>query len=145
MAVEGRREILVETDFLFGLNPEDRLHKYVIRLISLHKRKKLQCYLAGTALFEFRTVLYSHGLKSSDVHEAFLIILNTLEENDVDVISVRPKHILSADYLRTRYPELTFFDSLHAGVALEEGIPLASYDRIYERIEEISWINLTTL
>ena len=145
MVARKIREILVETDFLFGLNPNDKIHSYVKRAITLHKKGALKCNLAGTALFEFRTVLYSHGLSSTDVYEATLIIAHKLKEYNIDVIPTKPQHILSADFLRTQYPQLSFFDALHAGVAYEESLPLVSYDDIYSEIEEISWIKITEL
>ena len=143
MAAEGGKKVLVETDFIFGLNPRDILHPYVERIISLHTQGLLKCYLVGTALIEFRTVLYSHGLKSHSVHEAIAIVIDKLNEYKIEVISVKPNHILSADFLRTKYPQLSFFDALHAGVAYEEKVLLVSYDKTYSQIKEISWKRIT--
>ena len=133
----------METDFIFGLNPEDRLHPYIDRILNLHRQGNLRCYLAGTALIEFRTILYSHGLSSQEVYEALIIVFDKLEEYDIDVIPIRPSHIIAADFLRTLYPQLSFFDALHAGVACEEDIVLVSYDEVYSQIEEISWRRIT--
>ena len=47
--------------------------------------------------------------------------------------------MILADHLRSKYPNLSFFDALHAGVALVEKIILVSYDTIYSQINEISW------
>ncbi len=145
MGTRTSKEILVETDFLFGLNPEDKLHSYVKKIINKHNKGEISCRLAGTALMEFRAVLYSHGLTSDKVYEALLIIINALNENNISIIPVRPEHIMAADLLRTKYSSLTYYDALHAGVAYEEGILLVSYDDIYAKIREINFLKMNEL
>ncbi len=142
MVTKTSEEILVETDFLFGLNPEDKLNEYVKKIINQHNRGKIICKVAGTALMEFRAVLYSHGLSSKEVYEALLIILNVLSENKIEVISIKPQHLIMGDLLRTKYNILTFFDALHAGVAYEEGIKLVSNDNVYSKIKEIEFMQI---
>ncbi len=143
MVTEEYPRILVETDFIFGLNPRDKLHPYIKGILKLHRQGDIRCYLAGTALVEFRTVLYSHGLSSKEVYEALIIIFDKLGEYNIDVIPIKPNHIITADFLRTLYPQLGFFDALHAGVAYEEDMTLVSYDEMYSQIEEISWKRIT--
>jgi len=131
--------ILVETDFLFGINPKDKLHNYVLKITSLHENNVIKCYVSSSAFVEFRTVLYSHGKKPNEVHEALLIITDFLRKRKIEEIPLRSEHVIIADYLRSKYPNLSFFDALHAGVALVEKITLVSYDTIYSQINEISW------
>ena len=75
----------------------------------------------------------------------FLKLLGeTLKFYNVDVVKPRALHVAKAYELRLKY-DLSFFNSLHAATAIIEKTPLLSYDRIYGKVKELSYINPLTL
>jgi len=92
---------------------------------------------------EFRAVLYSRGKEPSEVLEALSIVREFLRSSNIGEIPLKSEHIISGETLRMRYRELTYFDAIHAGVALIENMTIVSYDEIYSRLEEIKWRKIT--
>jgi len=118
---------LVETGFLLALNPRDENHDWALGLLEESRRGLVELHISPASPVEVSLVLRARGLSEAEVREA-------LEAMEDAVLSyTRPRYVqlklahasLAAD-LRRRYAELSFFDSLHAAVAIAEG--LAYYD-----------------
>ena len=140
---QKERKNPTRTDFLFGINPLDKLHNYVVTIAKLSKERKIYCLVASSAFMEFRTVLYSRGKKPIEVLEALSIIKDFIKSNNIMEIPLKGEHIIAGESLRVRYGELTYFDALHAGVALVEKAMVVSYDDVYSRISELKWKSIT--
>ncbi|MGC9010490.1 MAG: PIN domain-containing protein [Sulfolobales archaeon] len=58
---------------------------------------------------------------------------------DIEIIKPNPKHLTKGWELREKYG-LTYFDSLHASVALIENETLISYDKRYIGLRELKYL-----
>ena len=126
------KEILAETEFLFGLRENDPHHPAVSKILRLSKNGILKVRILSSAVIELRAVLYSHGLSPMEVKE--VCSLMDLQLSDMDIQTYEPlilSDVVLAERLRMETPKLTFFDSLHAAVAKRLNKPLISDDPIY--------------
>ncbi len=108
---------------------EDRYHEETVKLV----KEKSGLVLSPYSLLEIDLIIRSGSLEINA--EAFYESLNDLlEYYGIEVIKPSPLHLVRAWKLRKRY-RMTYFDSLHASVALIEGIPILSYDNIYSGVK----------
>jgi len=136
MAFQASKKVtLVESDFLLGLRKGDRNHADVVKTLSMHRKGSLQLRILSSAVIEVRAVLYSKGLALHQVEDAISLIDAELNDFGVRIyVPIRLSDIVLAERLRDEFPNLTFFDSLHASASKRLGIPLLSNDPIYEEI-----------
>lgn len=131
----GAREVLVESDFLFGLRAEDRHHQKVLRVLSMHKKGTLAVKVLSSAVVEVRTVLYSRGLRPQTIEEALSLVDAQLAGYSVgEFVPVALSDAVVAERLRSQHEELGFFDSLHAAAGKRLGVVLLSSDPIYRKL-----------
>ncbi|RLG52121.1 MAG: hypothetical protein DRN99_07885 [Thermoproteota archaeon] len=144
MAPKAGRELLVETDFLFGLREDDRLHEHVMRALKMHENGKVELILLSSAVIEFRAVLYSSGLKPEEVEEAAALALAILTGHEVNrYLQIQLEDLILAEKLRARHG-IGFFDSLHASAAKRTGIKLLSSDEAYRKLD-IPYLSLKSI
>ena len=130
------REVLAETEFLFGLRKGDRRYDVVVKILELCKKGLLRVRILSSAVVEVKAILYSHGLKPSDVEEACsLMDIQLVEANIVEYEPLTLADVVLAGRLRSQSPRLTFFDSLHAATAKRLNKALLSNDPIYREVE----------
>ena len=127
---------IVETDFLVALSSkEDRHHAEVRRLLGELEGVLLSPY----SLVELDLLIISGVLRVRPA--AFYgALARVLSYYGVTVVRPKPSHLAKAWELRDNY-DSTFFDSLHAAVAMEEGEALVSYDRRYSGIKGLTYIH----
>ncbi len=131
----GRGEVLVESDFLFGLRKGDRYHEGVVKALSMHREGTLGIGILSSAVVEVRTTLYSRGLRLHEVEDALAFMDAILSDANVRVyLSLKLSSVVLAERLRSQFTELTFFDSLHAATSKILGMPILSDDPIYRKI-----------
>lgn len=131
----GRREVLVESDFLFGLRKGDKHQEGVSKALSMHRKGNLGISILSSAAVEVRTTLYSRGLRFHEVEDALAFIDAILSDADVrSYVPLRLSDVVLAERLRSQFAELTFFDSLHAAASKRVGVPLLSGDTIYRKV-----------
>ena len=134
-ARSDKREIVVESDFLFGLREGDRHHQDVERMLSMNKNGILEIAVLSSAVVEVRAVLYSKGFDLHQVEEAITLMDFMLSEAEIrNFIEVKLSDVVLSESLRSQHGELTFFDSLHAAVAKRADLALLSGDPIYKKI-----------
>ncbi len=128
---------LIETGFLLALNPRDRNHGWALKLLEEGRRGLVELYISPAAPVEASLILRGRGLSEEEVREA----LEAME--DAILLYTRPRyvqlslaHAALAARFRSRHPELTFFDSLHAAVAVAEGLAYYDLDGVLKRIIE---------
>lgn len=131
----SKKRLLVESDFLFGLRKSDRFHRSIIRSLDMHRNGAIKINVLSSAIMEVRTVLYSRGLKLSQIEDVLSLMDQRL--NDYKVTTYVPVKITDgvlAERLRTLFPNLTFFDSLHAAISKRLDAAMLSSDPIYKEI-----------
>ncbi len=134
-------EHVVETDFLFGLRPSDRLHDSVTSVLEMNLQGKLRLIVSGASPVEANAVMASQGLSEDEVGEALSLIRVTLERYQVsNYTRITISDVQDASVLR-RARGLSFFDSLHAAIATRRGVPVLSSNPIYRDLD-IEWVDL---
>jgi len=126
--------VIIETDFLVALaSKTDKYHEKVKLLLEKLDEVKLSPY----SLIEIDLLITSKSLivRLPDFYNS---LKDTFNYYGISIIPPNPSHFVEAWILRRKY-NLTFFDSLHAATALEENEVLVSFDRGYERIEELRY------
>ena len=128
---------LLETGFLLALNPNDKNHGWALEILTRARRGELDVCISPAAPIEVSLVLRSRGLSDGMVAEA----LRAMEE--AVSLYTKPRycrltlqHLSYAAELRGRYRSLTFFDSIHAAVAITEGLMYMDLDPIVRNIVE---------
>ncbi len=123
--------MLIETDILLAaLNPSDPLRKYALRGLDQEHLN-----LSPYSLLELYLLVRAKKLEVRD-HLGFAQNLSSfLNQYSVRTLHDRPEHHAKAFELESTF-RLTYFDSLHAAVALNEGEKILSFDRSYDRLKE---------
>src|SRR5208283_3747147 len=135
MASESGQQVIVESDFLFGLRKSDVRHSKVIAALEMHKNGRLRITPLSSAALEVRAVLYSRGVQSKDIEETFTLMAALLAEYDInDTLPVNISDMIVAERLRQDEPGLTFFDSLHAAASKRLGVTILSSEGAYRRL-----------
>jgi len=129
---------LVETDFLFGLTPSDRYNTQVENVLKLAKDAQIEIRIISSAIFEFRTVLYSRGKTALEIYQILTLIKKKLDENKIGEEYIQFEDFIYADYLRSKHSELTFFDALHAAISERRKIPLCGSNEVLQKLNFIS-------
>ena len=124
---------LVETEFLLGLRPSDKWSNLVKEIISLSKMKNVPINYTLSSLLEIRSILYSHGKKAGFVHRAIAHLKAKLDEEGIVEVPLTSDDIILADKLREE-TEATYFDVLHAAVALRTSLTLISNDPVFRSL-----------
>mgnify|MGYP000029322269 FL=1 len=124
---------LVETEFLLGLRPSDKWNNLVKEIILLSKMKNVSINYTLSSLLEIRAILYSHGKKAGFVHRAIAHLKAKLDEEGIVEVPLTSDDIILADKLREE-TEATYFDVLHAAVALRTNLTLISNDPIFQSL-----------
>ncbi|MEX2702655.1 MAG: PIN domain-containing protein [Candidatus Baldrarchaeota archaeon] len=124
---------LVETEFLLGLRPSDKWNNLVKEIISLSKMKNVPINYTLSSLLEIRSILYSHGKKAGFVHRAIAHLKAKLDEEGIVEVPLTSDDIILADKLREE-TEATYFDVLHAAVALRTSLTLISNDPVFRSL-----------
>lgn len=134
-SISGRREVLVESDFLFGLRKGDRHHEDVSKALSICKKEVLGISVLSSAVVEVRATLYSRGMGIHEIENSIALMDTMLSEAGVrDYVSIKLSDVVLAEILRAQFSELTFFDSLHAAISKRVGTHILSGDPIYRKI-----------
>ena len=128
---------IIETDTLVALiNKHDPNHEATLQYLERAGRLKLSPYV----LLELDLIIRSGRLKLADYARFFEYLGEALAFYNVVLAAVRPDHFSKARHLREKHG-LTYFDSLHASVAILENEPLISYDKAYIAVEELESLN----
>ena len=125
---------LIETDLLLALSSEeDRHHSEAIRVLEVLGGAVLSPY----SLVELALLQASGRIEVTS--EFFRILGDVLDYFRVRILPPSPSHMARALDLGREFG-LTFFDSLHAAAAIEEGEELVSFDPAYSRVRGLRLI-----
>ena len=116
-------EVLVETGFLLALNPRDVHHQWALSLLEESRGKAKVLYISPASPVELSLILKSKGYSDESISRLLNAMFSIVGRY------TRPRyppmgleHMAYAAELRAKYPQLTFFDSLHASVAILENL-----------------------
>ncbi|RLG74619.1 MAG: hypothetical protein DRO12_06615 [Thermoprotei archaeon] len=131
-------KILIETGFLLALNPRDKHHEWALNILKEVKDGRGTLYISPIAPIEPSLIMRSKGHNGRDI----LRVLNALESivrryTKPYYPPLELRHIIYATDLRTRYSELTFFDSIHASIAILDNLTYYDLDETIKNIIDI--------
>lgn len=128
--------VLVETDIILALISEhDRHHNDVTELLE----KRQSIVLSPYSLTELDLLIKSGTIVISDIEAFYLALDSLLRYRRIETLPSKPAYHATGFDLRRRFRQLTYFDSLHAGVAIAEDLLLISYDKIYAKITGLKY------
>lgn len=118
------------------ISPEDRHHAESAEL--------LEKVLSGSSLSPYSLIELDLLLKSGEIVvtelKAFFEALgNLFRYRDIHTLVAKPYYHGEAQELRGKHDGLTYFDSLHAAVAIIEDLELVSYDKEYTKIDTLKY------
>ncbi|MEM3380681.1 MAG: PIN domain-containing protein [Candidatus Bathyarchaeia archaeon] len=126
---------MVETEFLFGFQPKDRSYDTVSRILNTYTATKpFTIYYPVSALIEIREVMVSYGKSSSERINALTLIKAKSAASNLLEITISSDDLILCEELMVQDTALTFFDALHASVALSNNLSIISNDEAYDRV-----------
>ncbi|MGB9741184.1 MAG: PIN domain-containing protein [Candidatus Bathyarchaeia archaeon] len=127
---------MVETEFLFGFQPRDRRYDVVSKILKAYAAAKpFPIYYPVSALIEIREVMASHGKTTTERLNALTYIKAKATASNLQEISLSTDDLILCEEIMTQHTTLTFFDALHASVALSNKLTIISNDKAYDEAE----------
>jgi len=126
---------MVETEFLFGFQPRDRHYEAVSNILKAFMAIKpfSLCYPVS-ALLEIREVMAGHKKEVAERLNALTFVKAKAVSFGLSEISLSSDDLILCENLMTEHRRLTFFDGLHASVALNNNLSIVSNDEIYDEL-----------
>jgi len=127
--------VLVETGFMLALNPRDRRHEWAVRVLEEAKRREILLYISPAAPIELSLIMKARGYRDEDIARvlnAISIILERYTKPQYPRLGL--KELAYAAELRTRHSHLTFFDSIHAAVAITNNLTYYDLDQTIKNV-----------
>jgi len=126
---------LVEIGFLLALDSRDKNHEWAMEVLRRAKERRIMIYVSPAAPIELSLIMKSRGLNNNDIRR----VMNALDAvirryTKPNYLPLELRHALYAAELRSKYPELTFFDSLHASVAILNNLMYADLDEVVRKV-----------
>ena len=131
---------LIETDTLYSfLNANDANHKFAEIIILRVNNGDLDVKFSSVSLIELQLIYKSKGIEYEfELDLVELQRIKNIEWTLLDTISS-----LTAIHLRKKY-NLSFFDSLHVGIAITLDKQIISQDKEYDKIIGLQRIPLNS-
>lgn len=130
---------LIETDLLYSfLNANDINHQFANNVILRVNSGDLEVKFSSVSLIELQLIY-----KSRNIEFEFELDLAEFQRiKNVEWAVLDPISALTAIHLRKKY-NLSFFDSLHVGMAINLDKQLISQDKEYDLVSGLKRIPLT--
>lgn len=129
------RNFMVDTEFLFGFQPKDKHYEVVSKILEAYvTAKPFSFYYPVSALLEIREVMASHRKTAAERLNALAFIKAKAVESGLLEIELSSNDLILCEDLLMQHRSLTFFDGLHAAVALNNKFSMLSNDKIYDEI-----------
>jgi len=130
---------VVDTEFLFALNPKDCKHQNAIRLL----KEVSNLTVPDTAALEFQAVLRARGRNPSQVKMALLALYEVLKRNNVKEAKTLSLSLLAFQSEIEENYGLSYFDSLLAASALTLDRQVISDDYAFDKVPGLKRIPLS--
>jgi len=126
---------MVETEFLFGFQPKDKHYDVVSNVLKTYLAKKpFSLYCPVSAMVEIREVMASHEKSSGERLSALTFIKAKAVSFGLSEIGLFSDDLILCEDLLMQHGFLTFFDGLHAAVALNNRFAVVSNDETYDKL-----------
>ena len=130
---------LVETDTLYAfLNRNDIYHKFANNFMTKINKGEFEAKFSSVSLIEIQLIYKSKEIEYE--FEADLVEFQRIK--NIEWAPLNTASCLTAIYLRKKY-NLSFFDSLHVGIAINFDRQIISQDSVYDKIKGLNRIPLT--
>jgi len=130
-----KTDFMVETEFLFGFQPKDKHYDTVSDILETYAATKpFSLYYPISALIEVREVLSNHKKDAAKRLNAITLIKAKAKSFNLKEIELSSNDLILCEHLLTQHASLTFFDGLHASVALNNKLSIVSNDEIYDKL-----------
>ncbi len=131
---------LIETDTLYAfLNRNDAYHKFANNIMTKINKGEFEVKFSSVSLIELQLIYKSKEIEYE--FEADLVELQRIK--NIDWAPLDTTGSLTAIYLRKKY-NLSFFDSLHVGIAINLDKQIISQDKEYDNIAGLKRIPLNS-
>ena len=126
---------MVETEFLFGFQPKDKHYDVVSAVLKAYTvTKPFSLYYPVSGLIEIREVMASHRKDSVERLNALTFIKAKAISFSLIEIGLSSDDLILCEDLLMQHRSLTFFDGLHASVALNNEFSVVSNDQVYDEL-----------
>jgi len=142
------KESMVETEFLFGFQPKDKHYDLVSNILEAYMATRLfPLYYPVSALLEVREVLASHRKDTMQRLNALTFMKAKAISSGLQEVELTSDDLILCEDLLMQHDFLSFFDGLHASVALNNGLSVVSNDEVYDElgVKRLSFENLLNL
>ena len=130
---------LIETDTIVAfLNNNDPYHKNAKEIIKRVSKGELNVKVSSVSLIELQLIYKSKQIE----YEFEMDLLELQSIKNMEWASINVESCLSAMYFRKTY-NLSFFDSLHVGIAINQDKKIIAQDEAYDNIAGLKKIPLT--
>jgi len=127
------RDFMVETEFLFGFQPKDKHYDAVSSILKAYEATKpFSLYYPVSALVEIREVMASHKKDAAERLNALTFIKAKAISFGLSETGLSSDDLILCEDLLMQHRFLTFFDGLHASVALDNKSSMVSNDKTYD-------------
>jgi len=131
---------LIETDIILAVaSPRDKNHETALKALRILKPLLLSPY----SLVELDLLVSSGRIKVA-LPDFYWALESLIAYYSINLPSPRPTHMEKALALRTEH-HLSYFDSLHAAVAISAGATLVSFDKKYSGVKELTYLHPSKL
>lgn len=128
-------DFMVETEFLFGFQPKDKHYNVVSSILKTYMATKpFTLYYPVSALVELRGVMANHKKDAPDRLSALTFIKAKAISSNLQEVELSSDDLILCEDLLMQHRSLTFFDGLHASVALNNRFTIVSNDQIYDEL-----------
>lgn len=119
---------LLETGFLISLNPRDKNHEWAIGILRNAKSQRIRIFISPASPIELSLILKSRGLDDSEIENVLKAMDSIVRKYSRPLYPPLTMECTAyAAKLRKRY-NLSFFDSIHAAIALKEDLTYYDLD-----------------
>lgn len=129
---------VLDTQVLFALNPADRKHSHVSKLLASGKG----LIMPDVCLLEYEMVLKARGRKLGDIRQSLLALSKILTEAGVEEANTLGSFLLGTQMKLEGELGLSFFDSLIAASALSLDSVIVSDDSSFDDVPGLSRVPL---
>ncbi len=127
--------VLVETGFLLALNPRNKHHDWALQLLKQAKEGNIRLFISSPAILELTLILRSRGIDDKSIEtllESMSIAIHLYTKQNYTQITLETATLASK--LRQKYPDLSFFDSYHAALAIINNLEYYDLDPVVQRV-----------
>jgi predicted nucleic acid-binding protein len=126
--------VLIESDIILAaINPRDPFREIAKKVMVENK-----LLLSPYSPLEINMLVRAKKIRPNNVKKFMEHLDDLIRRFDIDILLDELRYHGIASVLEDKY-SLTFFDSLHASVALANKTPIMSFDASYDKIKEKSF------